>query len=124
MAVAIVLFGMGAFWLSVYGYLLFQLGKKWGALYRLRVSSQFAAVAIAFGAALLSVPFWYVIGDPIFRACSCVGVWLIHFQPVAVGFWAEAVSGKEADAKRFTHAANEWLAEWEPDPELPEKVEP
>ncbi len=122
--VALLLFGMLAFWLSVYGYFLFSLGRRWGAQYRLKVSSQFAAFAIGLAASLVALPFWFVVPHPIYRLCSVLAVWLIHFQPVSVGFWAEAVNAREADAKRFTATTDEWLAEWEPDPELPEKVEP
>lgn len=124
MIAAFVFIGMLGFWLCIYCYVLFLWGRNLGTRYRLRVSSQIAALGIGVGSAIVAVPSWYLFTNPVYSACTVAGVWIIHFQPVSVGFWSECVNAKVKDALRFQSTTDAWLAEWEPDEALPEKVEP
>lgn len=101
------------FWLSLYVYGLYAVGRWLAIRFRTRIGPWaaigcFAAIAILFDLPVLLFKF-----DPIFKTTCIFGVWLVHAQPPSVGYWAACELQRKGDEERWERTANEWLAEFE-----------
>lgn len=101
------------FWLGLYCYLLYQGGRKVAEKYRVRFTPRVAAVAFGLASILIAAPFAFLEIDAIYKSCLIFGVWLIHAEPISVGYWAGADIGRGADLERWDENTDQWLAEWE-----------
>lgn len=102
---------LATFWMCVYIYGLYRLGRVLACRYRtkpvLTLSCIFLfAVALAAGGYFLPV-------DMFVKAGVMFSVWLLHAQPLVVGFWAGMEIGRKEDVLRWQSRTEEWLQEWE-----------
>lgn len=102
---------LGTFWLYVYCYALYRLGRWMAQRYRTRATPSLFVIAL--GSALLSAPFFFLDLDPIWKSVIVIGVWVIHTQSVGSGFWGGMEIGQKTDEKVFSERTEEWLREWE-----------
>lgn len=115
-ALWIAAFAVFSFWLCLYVYGLFQAGKWLASRWRLRLKpaaacAMFAIVALA--ADLPALPFQM---ESIYKLTLLFGLWLVHAQPIALGYWAGYDAGREADEERWASRVSEWLGEFEDRP--------
>lgn len=101
------------FWLGLYCYFLYQAGRRIADKYRVRFTPKVAAILFALAGCAIAAPFALLELDVIYKTCLIFGVWLIHAEPVSVGYWAGSDIGRGADLERWDQTTDEWLAEWE-----------
>ena len=111
------------FWLYMYCYALYRLGRWIATRYRTRPVPAFAT--IAFCSALLTVPIFFIpfsltsnAGDIVVRATLVFIVFNVHASAVGAGLWGGMELGKRSDDKLFWARTEDWLKEWE-DPPVP-----
>lgn len=110
---SLILLAFATFWIGVYCYVLYQAGRKLAEQYRVHVGPKLAAVIFGVGAAVLAAPFGFLDVDLIYKSCLIFGVWLIHAEPISVGYWAGVDIGRGDDLQRWDEKTEQWLAEWE-----------
>lgn len=101
------------FWLGLYCYLLYQAGRRISDHYRVKISPKAAAVIFGVASMLVAAPFALFSIDAIYKSCLIFGVWLIHAEPISVGYWAGSDIGRGADLERWEENTDQWLTEWE-----------
>ena len=102
---------LGTFWLYVYCYGLYRLGRWIAERYRTRPLPTFIGIAAA--SASLAFPFFFLQIDPIWKSVIVVGIWVTHSQTIAAGFWGGMEIGQKIDQRVFSERTEEWLREWE-----------
>jgi hypothetical protein len=102
---------VGAFWLGLYCYLLYRLGRSIAQRYRTRPWHIFTTITLT--SALLAALCSFIPVDWIWRSVIIFSVWITHTQSVGSGFWAGMELGKRADHEKFRRRTEEWLREWE-----------
>lgn len=107
---------LATFWLLVYWYLLYRLGRWIATRYRTKPVPVLALISVA--SALLTLPAFLLIHDPVWKASVVLAVWLTHTQAVTAGFWGGMELGRRSDEKMFWARTEKWLKEWE-DPAVP-----
>jgi len=102
---------VGAFWLGVYCWLLYRLGRAIANRYRTRPAIVFATItAISAFLALLGL---LLPVEIIWKSVIVFSIWITHTQALASGFWAGMELGKRSDEIEFNRRTEEWLSEWE-----------
>lgn len=101
----------GVFWLFIYCYLLYRLGRSIAVRYRTRSTPVFIGIAMV--SAALSISCLFLPVDVLGKSALVFAVWITHTQGVGWGFWAGMEIGKNEDEIRFKQKAEEWLREWE-----------
>lgn len=109
----LILLTFAIFWLGVYCYLMYMLGRKLARRHRVRIGAKGAAVIFAAAAALLAAPVLLLEINVIYKTCLFFGIWLINAEPVSVGYWAGVDIGRSEDLQRWNECADHWLTEWE-----------
>lgn len=110
-AIALILF-----WLGVYVYGLYALGRWMANRYRLRVSPWTMAFIYGAVSVFIALPAAWVDLDPISRATLVFSMWLLHAHPPTVGYWATVQTQRERDAARWERSVDEWVNEFEEAP--------
>lgn len=108
-----ILLAFAIFWLGIYCYLLYQAGRKLSRDFRVKVGPRMAAVLFGVGAAIIASPFALLEIDLIYKYCLIFVVWLIHAEPISVGYWAGVEIERGDDLQRWDEKTDLWLAEWE-----------
>lgn len=109
----LILLAFATFWLGIYCYLLYQSGRKLAERYRVYLSPRAAAAVFGVISALIAAPVAILDIDLIYKSCLIFGIWLIHAEPVSVGYWAGSDIGRGEDVQRWNEKTDQWLAEWE-----------
>ena len=106
-------FAFATFWLSLYTYALFSLGRRLAIRYRMRVGPILATFAFCLMAAAVDLPFLAVGLEPIYKMTLLFGVWLLHAQPTSVGYWSTCEIQRKRDEERWASRTQVWVAEFE-----------
>ena len=109
----LILLAFATFWLGVYCYLLYQAGRKCADKLRVRLQPKTAAALFGLASAVVACPFGWLDIDIIYKSCLVFGIWLIHAEPLSVGYWAGYDIGRGEDVQRWHEKTDQWLAEWE-----------
>jgi hypothetical protein len=109
----LILLAFGTFWLGIYCYLLYQAGRKLAERFRVKIGPKLAAVIFGCGAAVIAAPIGWLELDIIYKSCLIFGIWLIHAEPISVGYWAGVEIGHGDDLQRWEEKTDQWLADWE-----------
>jgi hypothetical protein len=104
-------FLIGTFWLFVYCYGLYKLGRAIAQRYRTRHVLVFTLIAL--GSSFMSLTCMFLPLDIIWKSTIVFAVWITHTQAIGAGFWGGMEIGKKADAIVFKKRAESWLKEWE-----------
>jgi len=113
---------LATFWLYLYCYALYRLGRWVAQRYRTRPLPAFSA--IAFCSALLTIPIFFIpfnlneAAEVVARATLVFVVFNLHAAAVGAGLWGGMEVGKQTDDKVFWSRTDDWLKEWE-DPPVP-----
>src|SRR4051794_23671605 len=113
---------LATFWLYLYCYALYRLGRWIAQRYRTHPVPAF--MGIAFCSALLSIPVFFIpfnMHDQIAiftRATLVFLVFNVHTFAVGAGLWGGMEIGKKNDDKEFWSRTEDWIKEWE-DPPVP-----
>lgn len=97
------------FWLSLYTYGMFCVGRWFADRYRLRVSKQLAVLIFASASVVLAAPALLVDTGHIYKLTLAFGIWLIHTQPTAVGYWSTCEKRRIEDETRWQKTVDSWL---------------
>lgn len=101
------------FWLSVYAWLLYLLGKKIAASRFGRRKFSAAAFLICLGSLVLALPAILWLEPPILNVCAGFAIWITHAQPTLIGYWAGLELKRRKDSAEFSKRVDRWLREWE-----------
>lgn len=114
------------FWLGVYVYALYAVGRWLANRYRTRVSPWVMACVFSLAGVIIALPALSVPLDSISRYTLVFSVWLLHAQPPAVGYWGTTQVQRERDMARWKRTTDEWIGEFEdaPPPWLREIEQP
>jgi len=104
------------FWLGVYVYGLYALGRWLANRFRLKLSPWTAAVGFGFVAIFVALPALIVDLDQISKATLLFSMWLLHAHPPTVGYWATVQTQRERDVVRWEKSVDEWVNEFEETP--------
>jgi hypothetical protein len=104
------------FWLGVYVYGLYALGRWLANRFRLKLSPWTAAIAFGFVAIFVALPALVVDLDQISKATLLFSMWLLHAHPPTVGYWATVQTQRERDVVRWEKSVDEWVNEFEETP--------
>jgi hypothetical protein len=109
----IVALALGTLWLCGYIFGLYSLGRRAARAPLLRARPKMAFGIFMFGASLLTSTLLLFDLDLIYLAALMVCVWLLHAQPVSVGFWAGLEIARKEDEEAWERNVDVWLREWE-----------
>jgi hypothetical protein len=102
---------VGTFWVGVYCWILYRLGRWLANRYRVRPVPVFAIITIF--AAFLSCIGFVLPVDSIWKAVIVFSIWITHTQAIASGFWGGMELGRRSDEDAFKRRTDKWLSEWE-----------
>jgi hypothetical protein len=51
--------------------------------------------------------------DPFMKVAAVISVYLVHAQPIGIGFWAGRELRRINDEKKWRRNVDNWLGEWE-----------
>lgn len=109
----LVALAFATFWLGVYIYVLYNWGRRLAERFRIRFTPTHAAIAFGVVGAVVALPSTFLDIDIIYKACLAFGIWLIHAEPISVGYWAGYDIGRGEDLSRWEQKTEEWLSDWE-----------
>lgn len=118
LAIALIVFG--SFWVAVYSWALFRLGKRLASKYRTRTKPGRIYFWLGFYAAAPGVAIALFLSGWGMVAMTVLGSWILHYQALAAGYWYGLESGSREDHRRFRERAEDWLSHWETPPALRE----
>lgn len=104
------------FWLGVYVYGLYALGRWLANRFRLKLSPWTAAIAFGFVAIFVALPALLVDLDLVSKGTLLFSMWLLHAHPPTVGYWATVQTQRERDEVRWEKSVDEWVNEFEEKP--------
>lgn len=104
------------FWLGVYVYGLYALGRWLANRFRLKLSPWTAAAAFGFVAIFVALPALLVDLDLVSKGTLLFSMWLLHAHPPTVGYWATVETQRERDVVRWEKSVDEWVNEFEETP--------
>lgn len=104
------------FWMGVYVYALYTVGRGLARRFRLRFRPAIMALAFSLFAGAVAFPALHIDLDPISRATLAFAIWLIHAQPLSVGYWATTELQRQRDLDRWEQTVDEWVNEFETAP--------
>ena len=113
---------LATFWLYLYCYALYRLGRWIAQRFRTRPVPTFAGIALA--SALLTLPVFFLPFNfdghyaIVAKATVVFLVFNVHAFAVGAGLWGGMELGKRSDDKLFWVRTEDWLKEWE-DPPVP-----
>lgn len=102
---------LATFWLYVYCYVLYRVGRWIAIRYRTRPAPTLTVIGMISG--LLAAPCFFLPTDIIWKSVFVFGVWITHTQAVGSGFWGGMELGQRDDDTVFKERTEEWLREWE-----------
>lgn len=111
-----VAFAFFCFWLSVYIYGLYCGGKWLAARYRLVAKPLVGVSVIAALALAVDLPVVALHLQAIHKLTLMFGLWLVHAQPLAVGYWVGYESGRKQDLELWARNAESWITDFEERP--------
>lgn len=104
------------FWIGLYCFALYSLGRRLAKSYRVRLGPKIAAAIFGILSALAALPLGWLDIDFLYKCCLIFCFWLLNAQPLSVGYWAGVDIGRGEDLQRWNESADEWLSEWEEAP--------
>lgn len=110
---------IGLFWLLVYIYGLYSMGRKLARFEVFALHPYRTGIQIALASLILASPAILFIREFIPLFSTILGIWWLHTQAVGVGFWAGLELKQKANTEVFSCRTEEWLREWEEEEELP-----
>jgi hypothetical protein len=102
---------LATFWLYVYVYGLYRLGR--GIASRYRTKPVPSLVLIVLGSILLASPLLFLQLDFLWKCSLIFAVVITHAQAVGSGFWGRMEIGRNKDVEVFEDRTEQWLREWE-----------
>ncbi len=107
---------IATFWLCLYVYGLYSAGKWLAKRYRLRLRPTAATLLIAVSVLLIDIPVLPFQMEAIYKLTLMFGLWLVHAQPLAVGYWIGYEVERQRDLDRWNTTLREWVSEFEERP--------
>ncbi len=115
-ALWVVLFAFFSFWLSIYVFGLYCGGKWLASKYRMKLKPLAAAALISVLALAVDLPILPFDLQAVHKLTLLFGLWLIHAQPLSIGYWAGYDAQRKADERRWAQNAEAWVSDFEERP--------
>ena len=109
-------FAFVSFWLCLYIFGLYTFGKRLANRFRLQCKPSVAAVLIAFFVLLIDVPFLALQWEAVPKLTLLFGIWLVHAQPLMIGYWTAFDLGRKDDEDRWKRNTESWVSNFEERP--------
>lgn len=115
---------VGTAMLCSYVYGLYRLGFSLGCRFLSNGPIPLGALLLALGCIPFSAAFALLPMDAFWKAPLVLSVYIVHAQPVCIGYWGARLVNRSDEEHRWAKIADDWLAEWECRPSEEARDEP